>query len=144
MSENHLPDIKRLEEIYGTDPQIISYQKDRIKKAAESFEDMFGQSTDLHIFSAAGRSEIGGNHTDHQMGQVLAASLNIDSLAVVSQVPENVITLYSEGYDTFTIDLGNLEIVPEEIGTTASLIRGVAAGFAKKGYKTGRIQGRYA
>lgn len=137
MSENHLPDIKRLEEIYGTDPQIISYQKDRIKKAAESFEDMFGQSTDLHIFSAAGRSEIGGNHTDHQMGQVLAASLNIDSLAVVSQVPENVITLYSEGYDTFTIDLNNLEIVPEEIGTTASLIRGAAAGFAKKGYKTG-------
>ena len=137
MSENHIPDTKRLEEIYGTDRDVITYQKERIQRTVKAYEEMFGTSSDLHIFSAAGRSEIGGNHTDHQMGHVLAASLNIDSLAVVSAVSENVITLSSEGYDTFKIDLSNLEIVPSEVGTTASLIRGVAAGFAKKGYKTG-------
>jgi len=130
-------DKKRLEEIYGNDPDIISYQAKRFADAANGFEEHFGAAGDIHIFSAAGRSEIGGNHTDHQRGQVLAASLNIDSLAITSAVSENVITLYSEGYDTFTIDLDNLDVVESEIGTTASLIRGVASGFAKKGFKIG-------
>ncbi len=134
MSEKRLPDTDRLKEIYGSDPAIIDYQRKRIEKAYAGFEEKFGTSADIHVFSAAGRSEIGGNHTDHQMGQVLAASLNIDSLAIVSAVPENVIILYSEGYDTYTIDLSDLEAVPSEKG---ALIRGVAAGFAKKGYKIG-------
>ncbi len=137
MNEINLPDQARLEEIYGKDKSLIAYQQERIANTAKKFGDMFGRPDDLHIFSAAGRSEIGGNHTDHQMGQVLAASLNIDSLAVVSAVPENVITLYSEGYDTFTVSLDDLDARPDEIGTTASLIRGVAAGFSKKGFATG-------
>ena len=127
----------RIEEIYGKDPQIISYQKERFGRILKGYREHFGGSDDLHIFSAAGRSEIGGNHTDHQRGHVLAASLNIDSLAVVSAVDDPVITLYSEGYETYKIDLSNLDKVASEAGTTASLIRGVAAGFAKKGFKTG-------
>ncbi len=132
-----LPTSERLKEIYGSDPEILSYQAARIRKAAADFSKRFPGSTDAHIFSAAGRSEIGGNHTDHQCGQVLAASLGIDSLAIASPVSQNVITLYSEGYDTYTIDLENLDPVPSETGSTAALIRGVASGFAKKGYKTG-------
>lgn len=127
----------RLKEIYGNDPGIIAYQQKRMEEAVKGYAAHFGEADELHIFSAAGRSEIGGNHTDHQRGHVLAASLNIDSIAVVSAVPQNVITLYSEGYDTFRIDLSYLDINPAEIGSTASLIRGVAAGFAKKGFKTG-------
>ena len=137
MENKHIPDIEKLKEVYGHDPEMLSYQQKRMEKAIKGYGEHFGGAEDLHIFSAAGRSEIGGNHTDHQRGHVLAASLNIDSIAVVSAVPENVITLYSEGYDTFTVDLADLEKNASEAGTTASLIRGVAAGFARKGFKIG-------
>lgn len=137
MDVNRLPDNERLKEIYGNDPDILLYQKDRIQSALRSYNEHFPPADDLHIFSAAGRSEIGGNHTDHQCGHVLAASLNIDSLAIASAVPERVITLHSEGYDTYRIDLADLDVVEAETGSTASLIRGVAAGFAKKGFSVG-------
>ncbi len=128
--------ISRLQDIYGGDPAVISYQKKRISRAVEEFYGMFGEGG-VCIFSAAGRSEIGGNHTDHQRGNVLAASVNVDTLAIVRAVSDNVITLYSEGYDTFKIELGSLEKVSAESGSTSSLIRGVAAGFVKKGFKIG-------
>ncbi len=137
MDVNRLVDKNRIGEIYGSDPEVISYQIARFEKTLKGFSQHFGDTEDVHLFSAAGRSEIGGNHTDHQRGHVLAASLNIDSIAVASAVSENVITLYSEGYDTFSIDLSSLDVVGSEIGSTASLIRGVAAGFAKKGFRTG-------
>lgn len=137
MDKNSPVSRQRLSEIYGNDPDILSYQENRFRSAASGFEERFGSLENAHIFSAAGRSEIGGNHTDHQRGHVLAASLNIDSIAVASAVQEKVITLYSEGYDTFTIDLNDLDAVKAETGSTASLIRGVAAGFAKKGYGIG-------
>ncbi len=125
---------ERLEEIYGK--SLVSYQRERIDNVLKHYSEMFSADDDIHFFSAAGRSEIGGNHTDHQRGQVLAASLSIDSLAAASAVPENVITLHSEGYDTYRIDLDDLEIRDEESGA-AALIRGVVAGFSKKGFKTG-------
>ncbi len=137
MENISLPTPERLKEIYGGDPEILSYQTARIEKAAADFSKRFPDTKDIHIFSAAGRSEIGGNHTDHQCGQVLAASLGIDSLAIATPVAENAITLYSEGYDTYTIDLSVLDPVASESGSTAALIRGVASGFAKKGYTIG-------
>ena len=135
MNIDELTNSDRICEVYGNDETTISYQKERMQKAINSYEDMFGSCEDLHIFSAAGRSEIGGNHTDHQRGHVLAASLNIDSLAVAAPVSDNSITLHSEGYDTYTIDLSDLEASAE--GDTAALIRGVAAGFVKKGFHIG-------
>ena len=126
----------KLEDVYGSDPAIITYQKERIERAVKGYEEHFGKCEDLHIFSAAGRSEIGGNHTDHQRGHVLAASLNIDSLAIASAVSDNTVTLHSEGYDTFKIDLAALD-TDRSGGDTAALIRGVVAGFIKKGFKTG-------
>ena len=131
-----LTDTGRLKEIYGDDPAIISYQKSRIENAMNAYSELFGEEGDIHLFSAAGRSEIGGNHTDHQRGHVLAASLNIDSIALACAVPENIITVHSEGYDTYRIDLSDLEPKDEDAGA-ASLIRGVASGFSKKGFKTG-------
>ena len=132
------PAIKeRLTQIYGNNPQIISYQKERYEKAMQNYANIFVSESEFHIFSASGRTEIGGNHTDHQMGQVLAASLNIDSLAVASKNGSMKVNLYSEGYKMFTVDLTSLDIKEDEIGTTTGLIRGVAAGFAKKGFKIG-------
>lgn len=137
MENRNIPGIEKLKEVYGGDPEMLAYQQKRMEDAVKGYGQHFGEVKDLHVFSAAGRSEIGGNHTDHQRGHVLAASLNIDSIAVVSAVPQNIITLYSEGYDTFKIDLSYLDINVAEIGSTASLIRGVAAGFAKKGFNIG-------
>ncbi|MBO4266859.1 MAG: galactokinase [Lachnospiraceae bacterium] len=133
---DRLFDSGRIEEIYGKDTAAVSYQKERFLRVISGYEEHFGKTGDLHIFSAAGRSEIGGNHTDHQRGHVLAASLNIDSLAAASAVKEPVITLYSEGYETYTIDLSSLDKISGE-ADTSSLIRGVAAGFSEKGFKIG-------
>ena len=128
---------ERLTQIYGNNPQVISYQKERYEKAMQNYANIFVTESEFHIFSASGRTEIGGNHTDHQMGQVLAASLNIDSIAVASKNDSMAVNLYSEGYKMFTVDLTSLEVIDKEIGTTTGLIRGVAAGFAKKGFKIG-------
>ena len=137
MDINKIMESGRIEEIYGHDPELIAYQKERYERAFAGYKEHFGEACEIHAFSASGRSEIGGNHTDHQRGQVLAASLVIDSLAFAAAVPQNVITLYSEGYETYKVDLTDLDVKESEVGTTASLIRGVAAGFNKKGFKTG-------
>ena len=89
-------------------------------------------------FSAPGRTEIGGNHTDHQHGCVLAAAVNLDTTARVILNDTDLIRVYSEGYPTVEINLKDLSVHPEEVNTTAALIRGTAAVFARKG---ARIQG---
>ena len=85
------------------------------------------------IFSAPGRTEICGNHTDHQHGKVLAAAINLDTRAVVRPNADNVIRINSEGFTCPDIDLQQLQPVKEEEGTTAALVRGVAAGIAQLG-----------
>ena len=86
-------------------------------------------------FSAPGRTEIGGNHTDHQHGCVLAAAVNLETLADVSLNESNTIWVQSEGYPAFGVDLTDLSVHEEEKNTTAALVRGVAAAFAQRGAK---------
>ena len=86
-------------------------------------------------FSAPGRTEISGNHTDHQHGCVLAAAVNLETVAEVTLNDRGVIAVASEGYAPVEIDLTDLTIHPEEKNTTAALIRGVAAAFAQRGAK---------
>ena len=86
-------------------------------------------------FSAPGRTEIGGNHTDHQHGCVLAAAVNLETLADVSLNASDTIWVYSEGYPAFGVDLTDLSVHEEEKNTTAALVRGVAAAFARRGAK---------
>lgn len=89
---------------------------------------------DQHFtYSAPGRIEISGNHTDHQHGCVLAAAVNLETVADVELVAENTITVYSKGYPSFSIDLDDLQAHPEEKNTTIALVRGVAAGFVQRG-----------
>ena len=89
----------------------------------------------VYHFSAPGRTEIGGNHTDHQHGCVLAAAVDMTTTAEVRLNGTNVIRVDSEGYKPVEIDLSDLKIREEEKNTTAALIRGVAAAFAQRGYK---------
>ena len=89
--------------------------------------------TQHFTYSAPGRTEISGNHTDHQHGCVLAAAVNLETVANVTLAQENAITVFSEGYPSFSIDLDDLQVHPEEKNTTIALVRGVAAGFAQRG-----------
>ncbi|MCR5701422.1 MAG: galactokinase [Lachnospiraceae bacterium] len=125
----------KLIDIY-VDKSSLEAQKNRYIEALESFTEIFGTETS-GIFSAPGRSEIGGNHTDHQHGEVLAASINDDAIAVVAKTDNNEVNVLSKGYDMITITLDNLEKNDEEEGTTISLIRGVIAKVKDNGYNIG-------
>ena len=106
-----------LKDIY-IDESVLEYQKERYVKAIESFEELFGVK-DVEIYSAPGRSEIGGNHTDHQCGRVLAASINLDAIAIVAK-KESGIVLKSEGYPMINVSLADLLPKKEEEGTTGT------------------------
>ena len=121
------------------DTSKIAYQSDRYVNAIESYEKAFGED-DVTIYSAPGRSEVGGNHTDHQHGEVLAASINNDAIAIVKPLSENVVKVISDGYDLITINLDNLDLVEDEKGTTTSLIKGVLAGVKEHGFQIGGFQ----
>ena len=96
------------------------------------FEGAFGGVPERY-FSAPGRTEIGGNHTDHQRGRVLAAAVNLDTLAAVRVNGSGTIRILSEGYPLCVVELDQLEPVPAEVNTTPALVRGVAARFAQLG-----------
>ena len=126
-----------LRDIY-IDESVLDYQKERYIKAIESFEELFGEK-EVEIYSAPGRSEIGGNHTDHQLGRVLAASINLDAIAIVAK-KENGVVLKSEGYPMINVSLADLLPKKEEEGTSAGLIRGVAARLKEEGYEIGGFE----
>ena len=100
----------------------------------ERFAEVFGTAPAL-LFSAPGRAELCGNHTDHQCGMILAASINLETVAAVRPSAEPRIRLLSEGYPMCEVDLSQLEPEEGEKESTAALIRGVAAGFAGKGFR---------
>ena len=97
------------------------------------FAQHYGRDAE-YIFSAPGRTELGGNHTDHQHGLVLAAAVTLDTKAAVAENGDGCIRVLSEGYAPVTVPIDELALCPEERNSTAALVRGVAAGFARRGY----------
>lgn len=118
------------------DNSLLSYQKKRYIDAIMTFKKEFGEE-DISIFSAPGRSEISGNHTDHQKGQVLVAAVNLDAIAVVHKSEQKVVEIISDGYDKIVISLDNLKPKKEEEGTTISLVKGVLGELSQRGYTVG-------
>lgn len=114
---------------------LILSAKDKTRLDS-GFSTAFGGEAQRY-FSAPGRTEIGGNHTDHQRGRVLAGAVNLDTVAAVRVSGTNVIRVQSKGYPLCQVDLDNLEPMPAEINSTPALIRGVAARFAQLGCKVG-------
>jgi galactokinase len=104
------------------------------------FAASFGE-TPQRYFSAPGRTEIGGNHTDHQRGRVLAGAVNLDTVAAVRLNGSSIIRIQSKGYPLCLVDLTDLTPKEEEINTTAALIRGVAARFTQLGCKVEGFDG---
>ena len=118
-------------ELYGTQDCIIEKQQQRYERAVQAFHEFFPTHTDIKIYSASGRTEIGGNHTDHQRGIVLAGAVNLDVIAVVSFHAEGVIRVKSEGYLLAEIQLDNLKPYDNDDGTM-SLVKGVVTKFKEK------------
>ncbi|MBN2414640.1 galactokinase [bacterium] len=118
-------------------PEAVSAQKARYERLTRQFRERFGTAPKA-LFSTPGRTEIGGNHTDHNHGRVLAASINLDSAAAAGPVDDMSVSLYSEGYETpFSVDISDLAVHGAEKGTTAALIRGIAAGMKRAGFSIG-------
>lgn len=124
----------KLSDIYSED--MISFQQKRYDNAAKSFTEIFSQ-TSKRFFSAPGRTEIGGNHTDHNFGKVLAAGVSLDVIAAVAESDDSIIEVKSEGFDKDTVDISSLEPCEAEKNTSAALIRGVCKGFVDRGYRIG-------
>ncbi len=132
------PVMNRLIHLYGNRDGMLVQQTARYTGLLKRHEELFHvEDRDIYLVSAPGRTEIGGNHTDHNRGCVLAAAINLDTLAAVSSRDDMTVRCYSDGYPGLELDLSDLSIHEEEKGTTAALIRGVAAGMAQQGYRIG-------
>ena len=127
----------RMIEVYGCDAAKAQDYANRFVKVIQGFAATFPQNADAQIglYSAPGRTEIGGNHTDHQYGCVLAASVNLDAIAAAAPNGTDKIRFYSEGYGMIEADLSVLEPVETEKESTLALIRGMAALAVQKGYE---------
>lgn len=131
MSEKNIYTIK---ELYGIERETV--QIERYKKAIEKFKELYGDC-EYRIFSASGRTEVGGNHTDHNFGKVLAAGVSLDVIAIVKKTDDSIIEVKSEGFPKDVVDLNDLSVHENEKEDSSALIRGVAAGFKNKNYSIG-------
>lgn len=127
-----------LDSVYG---KQAAEQRARYRTLLEGCLDRHAPE-ELRLFSAPGRAELGGNHTDHNAGKVLAASVELDSIAMVEPTDDARVDLHSEGYeDIIRVDLSDLKRRSEEEGKTAALVRGIAARLAEEGHRIGGFRG---
>jgi len=125
---------ERFAALYGE--EAVVSQRERYAELLNKAEGLFGDR-EGHLFSAPGRTEVGGNHTDHQLGRVFAASINLDVAAAVIAADDNIVRYAAKGFAVDPVNLSSLEPVREEENRTEALIRGVAAGLVQRGYKAG-------
>ena len=128
---------EQLARLYGNDPETVKAQQERYADLIRRHGELFGDRGEIALISAPGRTEIGGNHTDHNHGRVLAASVSLDTLCAVTAREDLLVHFHSEGYPAVEINLDDLAAREEEKGTTKALIRGVAAGMKEAGYRIG-------
>lgn len=124
---------ENLKAVYVTD-KAVEEQKPRYVETLNDFGELFGYDREVNIMSAPGRTEVCGNHTDHNNGKVLAASINLDAIAVVSKNDDNIIRVKSKGHKMNVVDLDDL--IPNEanFGSSTTLVQGVAATIKNLGY----------
>lgn len=127
---------KAFYELYGKDAATLQKQADRYTNLLKKFQSAFNKD-EAEVFSSPGRTEIGGNHTDHNFGRVLAGAVNMDNVAVAAKNNTNVVTIESVGYPKIVVDLNKLTPDKNEFYTSESLVRGVSARLKELGYKIG-------
>ena len=124
-----------LTRVYGQ--AQLQAQRDRFVTAVQRFDELFGQRDQVRLFTVAGRSEISGNHTDHNHGRVLAASIDLDIIAVAAKTTENTVEIQSEGFDKDVVCLSKLEVDPARFYHSDALIAGVCRGMQDRGFAVG-------
>ena len=124
----------QLKAVYVTDSAVAA-QKPRYIETLNTFGELFGYDREVSIMSAPGRTEVCGNHTDHNNGKVLAASIDLDAIAVVSKNDNNMIRVKSKGHRMNVVDLKHLTPDEEKYGDSTALVQGVAAGIKDLGFK---------
>ena len=129
-------DNKVFRDLYGTKPAELVRNAKRYTDLLTQFNASFGEK-DPEFFTSPGRTEIGGNHTDHNWGRVLAGAVNLDNVCVAAKNNSDVIRILSEGYPKFEVDLSSLKPDKSEQFTSAALVRGICARFKELGYLTG-------
>ncbi len=122
-------------EIYGTDAEILASQAERYELWMNNFKDIYG-TEDVSLFSSPGRTEVGGNHTDHQFGRVLAGAVNLDNIAVAAANGTDIVKIKSEGFPAFEVDLSDLEITESGV-TPTNLVKAIAKGIKDLGLTIG-------
>jgi len=136
MEKNIISNNSTFKELYGSNQDILIKQEKRYNSLIDKFNNNFGRR-DLMIFSSPGRTEIGGNHTDHNYGRVLAGAVNMDNIAVAATNNTSTVNILSSGYEKFEVDLSKLDPDKAENFTSASLIRGISARMKELGFKIG-------
>lgn len=142
---NNIKEVKNTIENGGFDSALVRVygekeldaQRRRYAKLCSFYEDTLGEGENIRFFSAPGRTEVCGNHTDHNHGQVLAAAINLDAVACTSKNDSGIIRVFSKGYPGDTVDLNVLVPQENEKDKSVALVRGVAARFVQLGYKIG-------
>jgi len=129
-------DNKAFRELYGTDPSELKRNGMRYAGLIKKFEAAFGKK-DVDFFTSPGRTEIGGNHTDHNYGRVLAGAVNLDNVCIAGRNGTNVIRIISEGYPQFDVDISELKPIQSEKYSSAALVRGICARFKELGHEIG-------
>ncbi|NMC63671.1 MAG: galactokinase, partial [SAR324 cluster bacterium] len=128
---------KVFKELYGDSPEVVDQNISRYQALKEKFEKKFGPGS-ISFFSSPGRTEITGNHTDHNGGKVLTASIDLDTIAAAQKNDKEKIIVHSDGYsEIFSVNLDDLE--PKAEKGTKALLRGIAAGMKRKGYNIGGV-----
>lgn len=123
-------------ELYGNDTEVLKEQAKRYAELMSDFKETFG-GDDVALFSSPGRTEIGGNHTDHNYGRVLAGAVDLDNIAVAAPNGTNKIRIKSAGYPEFQVVLTNFQPKEDEFYTSTSLVKGIAAKMKENGYEIG-------
>ena len=123
--------------LYGSKPGVLDRQKARYLNAIRNFKELYPGKNNIELFSTPGRTEVGGNHTDHNAGRVLAASVDLDVIAIVAFCGEEAIRIKSEGYPQDIVELNDLTPKESEKYTSSALIRGVCARLKELGYSIG-------
>ena len=127
--------LDRLEPVYGEDAAGAARRlADLIRGYAGVFP---GGEEDVLLFSVPGRTELGGNHTDHQWGRCLAGSVNLDTIACAAPNGTNLVRIQSRNHRMAEVSLDDLSIRPAESGSSVSMVRGVAARLREMGYTVG-------
>ncbi len=127
---------KAFHELYGKNKQVLEENARRYNELLKQFNSAFG-SGDCEFFTSPGRTEIGGNHTDHNYGRVLAGAVNLDNVAVAAKNRSDTIRIISEGYPRFEVNLASLKPDPGERFTSAALVRGICSRFREVGFNIG-------